>query len=72
MKIPALFYVALTTFLLILLTVMISMDMAFTGVFYTMCLGQALVVVMVYKVLKDRYTTDKTFEHFYEDYPIPH
>ncbi|TBN02397.1 hypothetical protein EYD45_11850 [Hyunsoonleella flava] len=70
MKIPVMFYVGLTTFLLVLLTLMVSMNMAFTWVFYTMCIGQALVIVMVYKVLKDKYTTDKTFEHFYEDRPI--
>lgn len=70
MKIPIMFYVGLTTFLLVLLTLMVSMNMAFTWVFYTMCLGQLLVIVMVYKVLKDRYVTDKTFEHFYEDRPI--
>lgn len=70
MKIPVLFYVALTTFLLVLLTVMVAMNMPFGWVFYTMCLGQVMVIVMVYKVLKDKYTTDKTFEHFYEDRPI--
>lgn len=70
MKTPAMFYVGLTTFLLVMLTLMVSMNMAFTWVFYTMCLGQALVVVMVFKVLKDTYTTDKTFENFYEDHPI--
>lgn len=26
--------------------------------------------VMVYKVLKDNYVTDKNFENFYEDKPI--
>jgi hypothetical protein len=25
---------------------------------------------MVYKVLKDKYTTNKTFEYFYEDHPV--
>ncbi|GAL66088.1 hypothetical protein [Jejuia pallidilutea] len=70
MKIPVVFYVALTTFLLVMLTVMVSLNMAFTWVFYTMCLGQAFVLVMVYKVLKDKYTTDKTFENYYEDRPI--
>ncbi|PQV48415.1 hypothetical protein CLV33_105275 [Jejuia pallidilutea] len=70
MKIPVMFYVALTTFLLVMLTVMVSLNMAFTWVFYTMCLGQAFVLVMVYKVLKDKYTTDKTFENYYEDRPI--
>ena len=61
MKIPVMFYVGLTTFLLVMLTVMVSMNMAFTWVFYTMCLGQLLVIVMVYKVLRDAYSTDKTF-----------
>lgn len=70
MKIPVMFYVGLTTFLLVMLTLMVSMNMAFTWVFYTMCLGQVLVLVMVYKVLRDNYTTDKTFEHFYEDRPV--
>jgi len=70
MKIPVMFYVGLTTFLLVMLTVMVSMNMAFTWVFYTMCLGQILVIIMVYKVLRDVYTTDKTFEHLYEDRPV--
>lgn len=64
------FYVAVTTFLLVTLTIMVSMDLPFNWVFYTMCLGQVLVLVMVYKVLKDNYTTDKTFDNFYEDSPI--
>lgn len=70
MKIPAMFYVVLTTFLLVLLTIMVSMNMAFTWVFYIMCLGQLMVGVMVYKVLRDKYVTDKTFDHFYEDKPV--
>ncbi|MGB5417456.1 hypothetical protein [Algibacter sp.] len=70
MKIPVMFYVAVTTFLLVMLTVMAAMNMAFTWVFYTMCLGQVLVVIMTFKVLKDNYTTDKTFENFYEDNPV--
>ena len=57
MKIPAMFYVALTTFLLVTLTIMVAMDLPFNWVFYVTCLGQFLVVVMVYKVLKDKYTT---------------
>ena len=70
MKIPVMFYVALTTFILILLTIMVSINITFTWVFYTMCLGQFFVLVMVYKVLKDNYSTDKTFNNFYEDRPI--
>lgn len=64
------FYVGLTIFLLVLLTIMVSMNLAFTWVFYTMCIGQFMAVVMVYKVLKDKYSTNKTFEDFYEDNPI--
>lgn len=70
MKIPVMFYVALTTFLLVTLTIMAAMGLPFNWVFYMTCLGQVLVVLMVYKVLKDNYTTDKTFEDFYEDRPI--
>lgn len=70
MKIPAMFYVTLTTLLLIILTIMVSMDMPFNWVFYTMCIGQIFVVVMVYKVLKDNYITKKTFKDFYEDKPL--
>lgn len=70
MKITVMFYVGLTTFLLVLLTFMVSMNMIFKVVFYTMCLGQVMVGVMVYKVLKDKYTTDKTFKNFYEDKPF--
>ena len=69
MKIPVMFYVVLTTFLLVMLTIMAAMNMPFNWVFYTMCLGQLFVLVMVFKVLKENYTTDKTFENFYQDKP---
>ena len=70
MKIPAMFYVVFTTLLLIALTIMASINMPFKWVFYVMCLGQLFVVIMVYKVLRDKFNTDKTFENFYEDKPI--
>jgi bacteriorhodopsin len=70
MKIPAMFYVGVTTLLLITLTIMVAMDLPFNWVFYTMCLGQLFVIIMVYRVLKDNYTTNKTFDDFYEDHPI--
>ena len=69
MKISPMFYVALTTLLLMTITVMCAMDFPFNWVFYLTVIGQVLIVVMVYKVLTDDYTTDKTFEHFYEDRP---
>lgn len=70
MKIPVMFYVALTTLVLVTLTIMVSMNMPLNWVFYLTCIGEILVLIMVYKVLRDRYTTSKTFEDFYEDHPI--
>ena len=70
MKIPVMFYVALTTMLLVAITIAVAMDMSFNWVFLLTCIGQLLVLIMVYRVLKDNYTTDKTFEDFYEDHPI--
>lgn len=63
-------YIAITTLLLITITVMSAMDFPFNWVFYLTVLGQIFLVVMVYKVLTDDYSTDKTFDHFYEDRPV--
>ncbi|MDP5229299.1 MAG: hypothetical protein NWQ38_02815 [Cellulophaga sp.] len=70
MKDSAYFYVALTTLVLVTVTIMAAMNFPFNWVFYVTVLGQVLVVFMVYKVLKDKYSTTKTFEDFYEDHPI--
>lgn len=70
MKIPVMFYVVFTTILLLLVTIFASLDIAFSWVFYLTVFGQIMVGVMVYKVLTDNYTTEKTFDDFYEDYPI--
>lgn len=70
MKSHAMFWVAMTTMVLIIATIMASMNFQFNWVFYITVIGQAMVVYMVYKVLTDNYKTDKTFEDFYEDYPI--
>ncbi|MFD0863828.1 hypothetical protein ACFQ1M_16550 [Sungkyunkwania multivorans] len=70
MKISAMSMVAITTIMLVLVTLMVSLEFAFSWVFYATCLGQALVVIMVYKVLTDDYSTEKTFDDFYEDRPI--
>lgn len=70
MKFSPIFYVVLTTFLLLTVTVMSAMNFPFNWVFYLTVIGQVFVVVMVYKVLTDDYKTDKTFDHFYEDNPV--
>lgn len=64
------FWVGTTTVVLILLTIMASMNFPFNWVFYITVIGQFMVVYMVYRVLTDKYHTDKSFEDFYEDRPI--
>ena len=70
MKTPAMFWVAITTLLLITVTVMSAMTISFSWIFYLTIIGQVFVAIMVYKVLKVHYFTDKTFEHLYEDKPF--
>jgi len=67
---PIMFYVVVSAVLLVTIIIMVSMNMPFNWVFFITCFGQVLVAVMVYKVLTDNYTTEKTFEDFYEDNPI--
>ena len=70
MKNSAIFLVLFVTIFLLVLTALAYTNIGFSWVFILTVIGQLLVVLMVYKVLKDHYTTDKTFEDFYEDYPI--
>ena len=70
MKVPVMLYVVVTTLLLVTFTIMVSMNLPFGWVFWLTCFGQFMVVVMVYRVLKDNYRTDKTFDVFYEDHRI--
>lgn len=70
MKNSAMFLVLFVTIFLLVLTALVYINIGFSWVFILTVIGQLLVVLMVYKVLKDHYTTDKTFEDFYEDYPI--
>ena len=70
MRTSAMFWVGLTTILLIMVTIMVSMNFPFNWVFYTTVTGQIFIVYMVYRVLTDDYTTDKTFDDYYEDVPL--
>ncbi len=70
MRTSAIFWVGATTMLLILVTIMVTMNFPFNWVFYVTVLGQIMIVYMVYRVLTDKYTTEKTFEDFYEDVPM--
>ena len=70
MKVSAMGLVAFTTLVLVTLVIMASMNFPFNWVFYVTIFGQGLVVFMVYRVLTEDYQTDKTFDVFYEDYPM--
>ena len=70
MKNIAIYLLAITTFLLLLVVVFSAMNFPYAWVFYLTVIGQIFLVVTVYKVLRDKYTTQKTFEDFYEDAPV--
>ncbi|QQX75794.1 MULTISPECIES: hypothetical protein [Aequorivita] len=70
MHFSAITYLVVTTFVLITVAIFAAMDFPFSWVFYLTVFGQAFLVFSVFKVLNDNYTTNKTFEDFYEDYPI--
>lgn len=70
MKNSAMFLVFFVTIFLLVLTVLAFTNIGFSWMFILTVIGKLLVILMVYKVLRDQYTTDKTFEDFYEDYPI--
>ncbi len=61
---------AITTFILLTVTIFAAMDIAFTWVFYLTVLGQLALVMAVYHVLIDNYSTTKTFSDGYEDAPM--
>lgn len=62
-------FISISTVLLITLIIFSVMNFSFGIIFYTMILGQITLIVGVYKVLTDDYTTHKTFDDFYEDRP---
>ncbi|REE07948.1 hypothetical protein DFQ09_1097 [Winogradskyella pacifica] len=70
MKSSILPYLTITTLLLLAVTIMAGLNFSFHWVFYIALIGQLSLIVMVYKILKDKYSTDKTFDQFYEDHPI--
>ena len=70
MKISAMALLAITTLVLITVVIFATLNLPFSWVFYLTTFGQILLVITVIRVLKDDYTTDKTFDDFYEDRPI--
>lgn len=70
MKDSVMLWVVATTLVLLTVTIMAAMNFPFNWIFYLTVIGQVMIVFMVYRVLKDSYTTEKTFADFYEDHPI--
>lgn len=63
-------FLGVTTVLLVTVAVMVFYNLRYDLIFYTVLAGQAWWLLTIYKVLTDDYTTDKTFDDWYEDHPI--
>lgn len=60
----------ITTIILVMLSIMATLDFQYAWIFSLTTVGQILLVISVYHILKDDYKTDKTFRDWYEDKPI--
>ncbi|MGL5111570.1 MAG: hypothetical protein ACRC6O_02905 [Flavobacterium sp.] len=69
MKNVALFLVAFTTIYLIFFIAFCQVETSFKVMNILFIIGNCLILLMVYRVLKDMYSTTKTFEDWYEDLP---
>lgn len=70
MRVSAMAWLAATTLILLTVVIFSSLNLPFSWVFSLTTIGQILLVYTVVRILKDNYTTDKTFEDYYEDHPI--
>ena len=70
MKSTALILLTVTTGILVLLAVFSSLGLPYPLLFFLMCTGQLLLILTVYKVLTDKYTTSRSFKDFYQDHDI--
>lgn len=50
--------------------VTVFFNVAYPIVYTTVIIGQVWWLLTIYKVLTDDYTTEKTFDDWYEDHPI--
>ncbi|GAB2764688.1 hypothetical protein [Salinimicrobium soli] len=70
MRIPVLFYIVISSILLAAVGIMVYYNVRYDVILYTVVAGQAWWLLTVYKVLTDNYSTEKTFDDWYEDHPI--
>lgn len=69
MKNIALSLVIFTTLFLIFFIAFCQFETSFKVMNILFIIGNFLIVAMVYRVLKDLYSTTKTFKDWYEDHP---
>ena len=69
MKNLAMFMVVFTTIFLVVFTLFSQLEVSSRIMNALFLAGNALVLLMVYTVLRDKYTTSKTFKDWYEDRP---
>lgn len=70
MKTSPIIYLVITTIALVTVAIFAALGIAFHWIFVITIIGEMLLLYSVFKILKDNYKTDKTFKHFYEDFPI--
>ena len=70
MKSFAMKLVWFVTAYLVVYAMLSQFNTPFTLMYSLFIVGHGLVIYMVYKVLRDAYSTKKTFEDWYEDRPI--
>lgn len=61
------FIIYLTTMSLVVYTMMTQLTVPISLIFMGFILTSALLFYMIYRVLRDPYKTQKTFEDWYED-----
>lgn len=61
------FTVYSATVIVVLYTMLSTLDLAFGIIYLAFLIAQGLLIYMVYRILTDRYRTSKTFNDWYED-----
>lgn len=70
MKITAMNWVAITTLVLVVLVIASSLNAPYPWVFALTVGGQGVLLLMVYRVLTDRYESKRTFSQGYQDHTL--
>ena len=61
------FTVYFTTIFIVIYTLMARMSVPFGMIYLAFLLSQGLLIFMVWRILRDKYSTQKTFSDWYED-----